>query len=138
MLTNTRFIEAREADARVENCVARKAVDVIERTAVVDAEQEIARRADAIDHVCPIAARFYAVVVRVAYEEALFFTQRLIETQGLRMEVVGARTAADVIVAALRIAQLIGQRIKFQIVQRNRAEPRLWNQVAREGCAPHA
>ena len=90
--------------------------DVIDVERVVDAEQEIARRLDAVELAGPVAAVLDAVVARVADEEALLVRQDVVDAVVHRVEVVAARVGADVVVAALRVSRLVGHRVIAHVV----------------------
>ena len=109
--------------------------DVIDVERVVDAEQEVARRPDAVDLAGPVAAVLDAVVAGVADEEALLVRQDVIDPVVHRVEVVAARVGGDVVVAPLRVSRLVGHRVEAHVVAPDRADPVGRDDVARRRAA---
>ena len=105
---------------------------------IVSPREEVTRRPDAIDYAGPTVARLHAVIVRVAEEESLSFTDGLVKAVAFRVKGVRARVSADVIVPPLRIARLVRQRVELQISFRDRANKIGWNNIARKRVALNA
>jgi len=74
--------------------------------------------------------------MRIAEEELLLFTDRLVEAIALRMESVSTRVAADEVVPSLGVTRLVGQGVELQIGLGDRADQVLRNDITCEWVAP--
>ena len=97
--------------------------------AVVITIEKSSRRDDAVCYAGPIEARFAPIVARVIEKRTVLFIKREIQPHRLRIERIAARLPANEIVTALGVARLIRQRIKRQVVARNRTDSILRNDV---------
>src|SRR2546423_12925267 len=102
--------------------------------AVVTTIEKSPRRYYTVYYAGPIEARFAAIVARVVEKRTVLFIELEVQPHRLRIERIAARLSANEIVTALSVARLIRQRIKRQVVARNRTDSILRNDVV-EKCS---
>ena len=135
VLADVRLVEAREPHAEVDERRGRARVHVVVGEGVVDPEEVVPGRPDAVQLSRPVAPVLPPVVPGVADEEAVAVGELVVDPRGDRVEGVAAPVGPDEVVAALRVAGLVGQGVEVQVGEGHRAQPVGRDHVAREGRA---
>ena len=126
------FGEARPVEARVQHDSGREGVYVVHHGAPVNAVQQVAGG----DVVVQVVAVFHAVVVPEVVEELVAVADVVVEAAEFAVEYVAADGVGQIVLVAVPLASLIGQRNEAEQVLGDRAQAGWWgSRCSRRACA---